>query len=135
MRRSTKRRLIPLTLALVLAMVGAALAIPGITVNVQKIGSGETAIVAPVGSAAVNYNIDWTSLTVTSVDVSFDVAPGDGSVVQVYIYDSNSNLVGEGQATVSGSSTTSVTVTLSTQPSIFDLDSVKLVVVGPTVSP
>jgi len=135
MRRNNKKRLIPLALALVLALVGAALAVPTFQVVVQQVGQGTETITTPVGRAAVNYNIDWSTLKVTSVDVAFDQAPGDGSVVQVYIYDNSGTLIGEGQATISGDTTTSVTVSLTTQPNLLDMDSIQLIVVGKEVSP
>ena len=84
MRRSTKKRLIPLALALVLAMVGAALATAAINVNVTRIGGGGNTNVAVDTTQA---NITWSvsEATITGATITLDQGPGVDSNWEFYV--------------------------------------------------
>ena len=99
MRRSTKKRLIPLALALALAMVGAALAVPSITVHVKGVGAGgPTRIENPIQQADVSWNLDTTTdpdvISGIHVDLTIDstVATFSGKVYIKFL-DNSDNLV------------------------------------------
>lgn len=61
MRRRAKRRIVPLALALALAIVGAALAVPSITVNIQNIGAGSGEVQNPIKSVDIKWDLDKTN--------------------------------------------------------------------------
>lgn len=110
MRRNNKKRLIPLTLALVLALVGAALAVPSITVNVQELGQGSKTITSTVTTADVTWNLNPNNPDyVVSATVTITTDPGAGTLyVKLY---SGTTLVAWGQVTLDGSGTYTVTFT------------------------
>ncbi|ASJ08083.1 hypothetical protein A3L11_02120 [Thermococcus siculi] len=91
MRRSTKRRLIPLALALALAIVGAALAVPQIIVNVQELDKGTGGYTQTVSSAAVNWNLDFQGgeYVVTGAIIHLNQDPQGAGHVYVVINDQN----------------------------------------------
>ncbi|AEK73420.1 hypothetical protein GQS_07610 [Thermococcus sp. 4557] len=92
MRRSNKKRLIPLALALVLAMVGAALAVPAITVNVQQVGGGSnTDAKIDTTTAAINWDISGT--TITGATITLDQGPGVDSTWDLYITLDDDNVI------------------------------------------
>ena len=79
MRRSTKKKVIPLALALALALIGAALAVPMISVSVQQIGAGgPTPVLNPISSAAFKWNLNSTD---PDKLVSLDVTIGLNNTV------------------------------------------------------
>ncbi|WP_457743079.1 hypothetical protein [Thermococcus sp.] len=107
MRSRTKRRIIPLAVALVLAIVGAALAVPQITLNVQQLGAGSSVITSSVGKA----NITWV-LNPNNPDYIFAAkftlnATINGTVI-VKIYDSTGNLVAYNSTTLTNSNSGTV---------------------------
>jgi len=141
MRRSTRRKVIPLVFALVLTIVGAALAVPTFTLNVQTIGEGgpET-IEVPGGvtSAAVNWVLDGSNPDyVVSVNVQFDQTVPAGTTIYVKIYDSNGDIIAMGETTLSSdlAANTDVNIALSSSVEIKNMDQVAVVLLGPTVSP
>ncbi|CAD5245220.1 hypothetical protein [Thermococcus camini] len=86
MRRSNKKRLIPLALALVLALVGAALAVPTINMNIQSIGAGKSNIPNPVVSATFNWQVDSTDPDqLTQLDVTIDLSQASLNSGTLYI--------------------------------------------------
>ncbi|NJE01907.1 hypothetical protein [Thermococcus sp. JdF3] len=70
MRRSNKKRLIPLTLALVLAMVGAALAVPTINVHFQELDAGNGGMPQTVHHAYVDWTLSNDAQYVTSATIT-----------------------------------------------------------------
>ncbi len=141
MRRSTRRKVIPLVFALVLTIVGAALAVPTFNLKVQTIGEGgpET-IEVPGGvtSAAVNWVLDGSNPDyVVSVNVQFDQTVPAGTTIYVKIYDSNGDIIAMGETTLSSdlAANTDVNIALSSSVEIKNMDQVAVVLLGPTVSP
>ena len=87
MRRSTKRRLIPLALALALAMVGVAFAVPAINVGVQKVGGGANDTVrVDTTKAAINWDFKpgfpWI---IENATVTLDQGPGVDATAELYV--------------------------------------------------
>jgi len=139
MRRSNKKRLIPLALALVLALVGAALAVPTINMTVQKIGVGDATdndvIVSPVDTATLNWVLDDTNPDfVEAVNLTFDKDISAGSTIYVKFYKDGS-LVSGGvtkypvQNLISAN--TEIKIDLDNEIDLQDFDEVKIIVVGP----
>ncbi|WP_297064741.1 hypothetical protein [Thermococcus sp.] len=87
MRRNAKRKLIPLAFALVLTIIGTALAVPRISVSVQKIGGGANNTVAvDTTKAAVNWIFDSAQpWVITGANVSLDNGPGVNGTLTLYI--------------------------------------------------
>jgi hypothetical protein len=88
-RRANQKKLIPLVLSLLATMVGAALAVPSITVNVQNIGAGgPTKVQVPGGVATAN--VTWVLATnpdyVKGVKVTFDQDVPSGTTIIVKVY-------------------------------------------------
>jgi hypothetical protein len=106
MRRNNKKRLIPLALALVLAMVGAALAVPLISVSVQKVGGGSnSSVTIDTTSAAVNWDFDTTrQWIITGAEISLDQGPGVDGTLDLYITLDDGTLV-QASSSVTASST------------------------------
>ncbi|NJE49701.1 hypothetical protein [Thermococcus sp. 9N3] len=79
MRRNAKKRLLPLVFALVLTLLGTALAVPKIGITVQKVGAGTTDTVAiDTTKAAVNW--EFSGLVITGATITLDKGPGvDGN--------------------------------------------------------
>ncbi|WP_297535647.1 hypothetical protein [Thermococcus sp.] len=87
MRSKTKRRIIPLALALVLAIVGAALAVPVIKVTVQEIGAGSNTITTPIGTVSVDWNLNKNNPDIlNNISVTVNTNPGAGALY-VKFYD------------------------------------------------
>ena len=112
MRRSTKRRLIPLALALALAVVGAALAVPTISVTVQDLGQGQATIQSEVSGATIKWNLDAnnpdyldSTKEVTVTISAGTIANTNGGTLYVKLY-SGTTLVAVGSVTLDGSTTT-----------------------------
>jgi len=144
MRRSTKKKVIPLALALALALIGAALAVPTFTVNVQNIGAGgPTAVTVPGGVAQAN--VEWVLATnpdfVKGVKVTFDQDLPAGTTIIIKVYASGDDPTNPNtapttvkQVTLSNSLTagTSQEIDFDTPIGIgSDLDKVAVVLVGP----
>jgi hypothetical protein len=95
-RRANQKRLIPLLLALLATLVGAALAVPSFNVNVQQIGAGgPTEVLVPGG--VTNANVKWVLANnpdyVKGVEITFDkdVPSGTTIIVKVYAQGDNPN--------------------------------------------
>ncbi|MEO2151836.1 MAG: hypothetical protein ABGW50_04190 [Thermococcus sp.] len=70
MRRNARKRLLPLVFALVLTVVGAALAVPQISVKLQPLGQGQESYPSQYDiTAAVNFYLSSDGSTVTGVKV------------------------------------------------------------------
>lgn len=144
MRRSTKRRLIPLALALALAMVGAALAVPSITVHVQSIGVGSNSSILNPGvnhaldDAKVNWILDSSDPDfVTGFNVILNDDLSSGAVVYVKVFDSSNVLLSNGSVTIGSSGYTAgtpLTVPLKSKIDISQIDRVTVIVKNPELS-
>lgn len=140
MRRSTKRRIVPLSLALALAIIGAALAVPTFTLHVQNIGEGgpETITVpGGVANAYVNWVLDTNPDYIKGVSISFDQALPDGTKIIVKLYDENDTLMDQGTYTVNNNgnglaANTAVEIDFPNGPyEIKTVNKVAVVLVGP----
>ena len=131
MRRSNKKRLIPLALALVLALVGAALAVPVITVNIQQIGAGSNPVLSPVDVA----NISWTLASnpdyVSGAVIVFDQTIPAGSQVYLKIYNSTGSIIALG-VNATTTSTNTVTISFTSDVDITKMETAAVVVKGPS---
>lgn len=127
MRRVNRRRLIPLALALVLALVGTALAVPSITVNVQELGQGSKVITSQVTEADVSWTLDSTNPDyVTGATVTISTDPGSGTLyLKLY---SGTTLVAVSSVTLDGSGT--YTITFSSPVDLGSFDTVYVVYQG-----
>ncbi len=135
-RKANQKRLIPLLLALVATMVGAALAVPTFTLNVQNIGEGgPQAINVPggVANANVNWVLDSNPDYVKGVSVSFDQDLASGTTIYAKVYDSSGNLIAQGSTTLSSDLTagTAVEIDFGSSIEINNMDQVAVVLVGP----
>jgi len=112
MRRGARKRLLPLVFALVLTVVGAALAVPQISVKLQPLGIGNAVYPDQYQiTADVNFQLSDDGLTVTGVkvylidnDQNVDVQAGD--TVYVQLLDSTNKVIAYGNGTVKGDATT-----------------------------
>ncbi len=134
-RKANQKRLIPLLLALVATMVGAALAVPTFNLNVQNIGEGgPQAINVPggVANANVNWVLDNNPDYVKGVSVSFDQDLASGTTIYAKVYDSSGNLIALGSTTLSSALTagTAVEIDLNTTVEIKNMYQVAVVLVG-----
>lgn len=93
MNRRLKKAL-PLLGALVFLMVGAALAVPSIKVNVKGIGAGGPTVVTVPGGVT-QANVSWVLATnldfVKGVKVTFDQTVPAGTTIIVKVYSSSDN--------------------------------------------
>ncbi|RLF25657.1 MAG: hypothetical protein DRN14_07895 [Thermoplasmata archaeon] len=148
MRRSNKKRLIPLALALVLALVGAALAVPTINLHIQAIGAGKSEIPNPVVSATFNWQVDSTNPDIlTSLEVTIDLSQASLNSGTLYIkfyqgntyvgkiaYDLSTDAINDGDTiTIDAADIQSaVGASDTTLESLFnEFDTVAVVYVGP----
>ncbi|NJE85354.1 hypothetical protein E3E23_05900 [Thermococcus sp. CX2] len=141
MRRTNKKRLIPLALALVLALVGTALAVPTITVTVQDLGQGNEIVSSEVTGATVSWNLDTNLDYVDSINVDIaatTIANTAGGTLYVKIY-SDTTLIAMATINLDGSTTsfTNVPLTLVNDPNndgklgLDEFDSIYVVYEGP----
>ncbi|NJE30016.1 hypothetical protein E3E38_03000 [Thermococcus sp. 18S1] len=144
MRRSNKKRLIPLALALALALIGTALAVPAITVSVQSIGAGGPVLVDVPGGVS-QADVDWELATnpdyVAGVKVTFDQDLPTGTRIIVKVYASGDDPTNPNTApttvksvTLSNSLTAGTTYTINFDTPIAigsGIDKVAIVLVGP----
>ncbi|MBP1911360.1 hypothetical protein [Thermococcus stetteri] len=87
-RRIDQKRLIPLVLALLVTMVGAALAVPSINVKVQGIGQGTDMIVHP-SNVTVTWTLDQNNPDILNgIHVVVANDPGSG-VLYIKFYKDN----------------------------------------------
>ena len=112
MRRSTKKKVIPLALALVLAIMGATLAVPAINLSVQELGQGHAAIESNIEKAKITWHLDDNNpdYLKSSGQVTVDLSDTqntitDGGKIYVKLYDTTGNLVAIGSAALSSSQT------------------------------
>jgi len=140
MRRSTKKKVIPLALALALALIGAALAVPTITLNVQEIGAGgPDYVVSPADNAYINWtlatNPDWVSGV--SVEFDKDIPAGSTIIVKIYYYGTTPSSTAAADVQVEYpvsndiAAGTPVSISFGSDIPISDLDRIAVVVVGP----
>ncbi|NJE61972.1 hypothetical protein [Thermococcus sp. 21S7] len=134
MRRSNKKRLIPLVFALVLTMVGAALAVPTISVNLQNLGAGDKTFSPSLDvNAHVNFKLGADGTDVTGVMVYLtgnDVETG--ATVYVHLIDTNGNDLASEGGTVQQDASGNYYVDISFNPgvSIDQLNGVKVIYKG-----
>jgi hypothetical protein len=119
-RRANQKKLIPLVLALLATMVGAALAVPAINVSVQQIGAGGPAKVQnPIKSTTFVWDLDSSdpdilnNLNITvnlNTTVASSLSSGvlyikfyEGSTVHVYTYTISSTINDGDTIQISGS--------------------------------
>ena len=134
MRRSTKKKVIPLALALALALIGAALAVPAITVNVQNIGAGGPKLVQVPGGVT-QADVDWVLATnpdfVKGVKVTFDQALDEGTTIIIKVYAS-----GDDPNDPNATPTTKKEVTLSSALAAntpYEIDFDSPIAIGPNI--
>ncbi|NJE54286.1 hypothetical protein [Thermococcus sp. 21S9] len=149
MRRNARKRLLPLVFALVLTVVGAALAVPQITVKLQPLGQGQASYPSQYNiTAAVNFQLSSNGSVVTGVKVylddtnnAFQVQAGD--TVYVQLLDYNDQVIAYGSGTVQQDTTTGalyVSVTTFTYENgyssipIDQLSSVKVIYQGQEIT-
>ncbi len=104
MNRRLKKAL-PLLGALVFLMVGAALAVPSITVDIQGIGAGSGEIDNPIVSTTVNWTLDSTDPDILdniliNVTASRDLSTENGKLI-IKFYDDADKLVFKKEVAVS----------------------------------
>lgn len=97
MRRSTKKKVIPLALALALALIGATLAVPLISVNVQDIGTGSGDVVNPISYANFTWNLGTNPDILNSIVVNITLKSPytslpTGGKLYIKFYDDSDNL-------------------------------------------
>jgi len=134
-RKANQKRLIPLLLALVATMVGAALAVPTFNLNVQSIGEGgpeQITVPGGVASANVNWVLDSNPDYVKGVSLSFDQDLNSGTTIYAKVYDSSGKLIAEGSTKLSSAlaTGTSVEIDLNTTVEIKNMNQVAIVLVG-----
>ena len=141
MRRSTRRKVIPLVFALVLTIVGAALAVPTFNLKVQTIGEGgpET-IEVPGGvtSAAVNWVLDGSDPDyVAGVKLKFDQTVPSGTTIYVKIYDKDGKIITKKDKTLQSdlNANTEIEIDFDSNVEIKNMDQVAVVLLGPTENP
>lgn len=83
-RRANQKRLVPLVLALLATMVGAALAVPAINLNVQELDKGTTDLsnFQTVIDAFINWDLgsDPTDVDGATIKLATETNPGQGTV-------------------------------------------------------
>ncbi|WP_297508597.1 hypothetical protein [Thermococcus sp.] len=131
-----KRSVVPLALALVLAIVGAALAVPTFTLHVQNIGEGgpqQITVPGGVANANVNWVLDSNPDYVKGVKVSFDQDLSSGTTIYVKVYNSSGTVIAQGSQTLSSdlSAGSSIEIDFSSSVEIGNMDQVAVVLVGP----
>ncbi len=89
------KKALPLLGALVFLMVGAALAVPAINLNVQPIGGGGNSNVkVATTSAAVNWQFDSTNpWVITGASITLDQGPGVAGNLDLYITLDNGTVI------------------------------------------
>ena len=116
-------------------LVGSVMALPTITVTIQKAAMGENTISAPVNQASVNLVPTSDGLKLAAVSVKFDQTLQAGSVVYAYAYDSNGTLLDSGKASITAdlAAGSAVQVTMSNTPSLANVDKIQIIVFGPQI--
>ena len=138
MRRNARKRLLPLVFALVLTVVGVALAVPTISVELQKLGAGSKEFQSSLDvTAHVNFKLSADGTTVTGVTVYLtgnDVETD--ATVYVHLIDTNGNDLASGDGTVQKDASGNYYVDISFNPgvSINDLDGVKVIYKGQEIT-
>jgi len=112
MRRITKRRIIPLALALALAVIGTALAVPTINLTVQDLGQGHATISSNIKNAKITWNLDDTNPDYLKLNggVTIDLSDSQNTIenngkIYVKLY-KGGTLVAKGEVTLSSGTTT-----------------------------
>ena len=86
MKRNARRRLLPLVFALVLTVVGAALAVPNISIHIQELDAGQSTLQQTVYNAYIDWSLSDDAQYVTSATIT--------------LTDNQGNKVGTGSDTV-----------------------------------
>ncbi len=132
------KRILPLVGALVFLMVGAALAVPSITVNLQKLGSGSHSFPNSLNvSANVNFILSKDGMSVTGVKVYFTGSDVEkGATVYVNLLDASGNILGSGSGSITQdySNNFYVEISFSSAVPIDQLDSVKVIYKGQEIT-
>ena len=128
MRRSTKKKVIPLALALALAMIGATLAVPVIQVNVQQLGSGSSVITSDVQQANITWVLNTTNPDYISA-VNFVLNTTVTGTIYVKLYDASGNLIAYNSTTLAAAS--SGTVYFNPNVNIASVNEVYVIYQGP----
>jgi len=131
------RKIAALSAALLLALVGAAFAVPVFQLNVQQIGEGGPAIITVPGGVTLA-NLTWVLNTtnpdyVQGASVSFNQTLVAGTTIYVKVYDATGTIIALGSTTLTTNLTagTPVTITFANQVEIKDMDQVGVVLLGP----
>ena len=142
--RRAKKRILPLALALALAIIGAALAVPVINVSVQQIGAGDSGVITPpIGQVNVTWELGQNPDFITAIDVTIDNNPGKGTLyvkfyngtTMRYIAEINLDGTTSTTFTIDGSNiilkdASGADVTFPIDVHSFDFDTVKVVYKG-----
>jgi len=134
MRRSAKKRLIPLVFALVLTLIGTALAVPRISISVQKVGGGANSTVAvDTTKAAVNWVISSNEPVITGATITLDKGPGVNGTWTFYVkLDDGTVVTKTGQ--IKADQTTITVSNLNINLAASYITEVSLVIAGKQVS-
>lgn len=116
-------------------LVGSVMAIPTISVTIQKAAMGEGTITAPVSNANINLIPTSDGLKLDKVSVSFDQNLDAGSVIYVYAYDDNGTLLDSQSLQLNTQLTagSATTIDFPNDPSMEQVASIKVIVLGPQV--
>ncbi|AHL23507.1 hypothetical protein [Thermococcus nautili] len=142
MRRNAKKRLLPLVFALVLTVVGAALAVPQISVRLQPLGQGQESYPSQYDiTAAVNFQLSNDGSTIQGVkvylidnDPNVNVQVGDTVYIQLIGTDGNTVLwSGSGQVQEDNNNNLYVEIT-GLSVSVNQLGSVKVTYQGQEIT-
>jgi len=135
------KKALPLMGALVFLMVGAALAVPSINVNLQNLGSGNKQFSSTLNvTAHVNFHLSPDGSQVTGVKVYLTGADvQSGATVYVHLLDSNGNTLATGHGTVDQDTNNNYYVDITsfdgnTNVSISQLDSVEVIYQGQEIT-
>jgi len=114
-------------------LIGTVMAIPTLTVTVQKAAMGEGTINPPAQNASVNLIPTADGQSLDSVDVKFDQDLEAGAVVYAYAYDSNGTLLDSGSTTLQANVAAGnpINVDMPNDPALIDVAKIQVIVFGP----
>jgi len=137
MRKRNSKKIAALGASLLLALIGAAFAVPVFQLNVQQIGEGGPAIITVPGGVTLA-NLTWVLNTtnpdyVQGASVAFNRTLVTGTTIYIKIYNSTGSIIALGSVTLTTNLTagTPITVTFANQIEIKDMDKVGVVLLGP----
>ena len=127
------RALMGFALVLSFLLVGVVMAIPTLTVTIQKAAMGENTIDAPANSASVNLVPTADGQNLDKVSVKFDQDLGSGAVVYAYAYDGSGTLLDSGSTTLNAdvAAGNPIEVDLPLDPALSQVDKIQIIVFGP----